>query len=95
MNFENRKVILFLDSATCHPESLQNGLTNIKFVFLPKNTTYRLQPLGACIIRNFKLKYRKLYFCFVVSRVSDSQTASQIIEEVHILRAISWLQTAC
>ena len=39
MNFENRKVILFLDNATCHLESLQNGLTNIKLVFLPKNAT--------------------------------------------------------
>ena len=32
MNFENLKLILFLDNATCHPESLQNGLTNIKLV---------------------------------------------------------------
>ena len=36
MNFENRKVFLFLDkNATCHPESLKNGLTNIELVFLP------------------------------------------------------------
>ena len=47
MNYENRKVIMFLDNVTCHPESLQNGLTNIKLVFLPKNTTFRLQPLDA------------------------------------------------
>ena len=32
MNFENRKVILFLDNATCHLESLQNGLTTIKIL---------------------------------------------------------------
>ena len=42
INFENRKVILFLDNATYRPESLLNGLTNIKLVFLPKNTTSRL-----------------------------------------------------
>ena len=36
MNFENRKIIMFLDNATCHSESLQNGLANIKLVFLPK-----------------------------------------------------------
>ena len=53
-----------------------------------------LQPFGAGIIRNFKLNYRKLLLRFVVSRGKDNQTASQIIEEVHILRAISWLQTA-
>ena len=38
MNFENRKVISFLDNVTCHPEFLQNGLTNIKLVILGKNT---------------------------------------------------------
>ena len=80
MNFENHKVILFLDNATCHPEILQNGLTNIKLVFLPKNTTSRLQPLDAGIIRNFKLKDREL-----LCHINNNQTASQIIEEVHIL----------
>ena len=34
--FENHKVILFLDNATCRPESLHNDLTNIKLMFLPK-----------------------------------------------------------
>ena len=93
MNFGNCKVIPFLDDVTCHPESLQNHLTKIKLVFLPKNTTSRLQPLDVGIIRKFKLKHRKLLFRFVVSRVSDSQTASQVIEEVQILRAMLWLQT--
>ena len=74
MNFENRKVFLFLDdNATCHPESLKNGLTNIEPVFLPKNTTSRLQPLDAGIIKNCKLKYRKQLRSFIVSRVNDSQ----------------------
>ena len=93
MNFGNCKVIPFLDDVTCHPESLQNHLTKIKLVFLPKNTTSRLQPLDAGIIRKFKLKHRKLLLRFVVSRVNDSQTTSQVIEEVQILRAILWLQT--
>ena len=57
---KKRKVILFLDNATCHPETAQAGLKNIKLVFLPKNTISRLQPLDAGIIRNFKHKYRKL-----------------------------------
>ena len=57
--FENRKVIPFLENATCHPESIDDKFANIKIVFLPKNTISRLQSLDAGIIRNFKVKYRK------------------------------------
>ena len=69
-------------------------MKNIKLVFLPKNTTSRLQPLDAGIIRNFKHKYRKLLVRYVVSRIGEGKTASQIIKEVHALKAITWLQTA-
>ena len=64
---ENRKVVLFWDNATCHPETLKGKLTKIKLVFLSKNTTTRLQPLDDGINRNFKHKYRKLLVCYVVS----------------------------
>ena len=57
--FEDRKVILFLDNATCHPESMIGQFSQVKIIFLPKNTTSRLQPLDAGIIQNFKVKYRK------------------------------------
>ena len=60
MNQETRKVILFWDNATCHLETAQASLKNIKLVFLPKNTTSRLKPLDAGIMSNFKHKYRKL-----------------------------------
>ena len=85
---------MFWDSAACHPETAHAGLKNIKLVFLPKNTTSRLQPLDAGIIRNFKHKYRKLLVRCVVSRIDEGKTASQIIEGVHVLKAITWLQTA-
>ena len=47
---EERNVILVLDNAIVHPTSLVDKFTNIKVVFLPKNTTSRLQPLNAGII---------------------------------------------
>ena len=40
--FQDRKVILFLDYATCHPESMIGKFLQIKVTFLPKNTTSRL-----------------------------------------------------
>ena len=51
LNVENQKVLLFLDNAPSHPETLQGKLT--------QNTTSQLQPCYASIIRNFKFKYRK------------------------------------
>ena len=39
---EQRKVVLILDNATCHPKSIIDSFLQIKIIFLPKNTTSRL-----------------------------------------------------
>ena len=44
---EDRKVTFFLDNATCHPEYMIRQFSQIRIVFLPKNTTSTLQPLDA------------------------------------------------
>lgn len=46
---EDRKAILFLDSTTVHPPPLIGKYSNIKVLFLPKNTTSRLQFFNAGI----------------------------------------------
>ena len=94
MACQNRKVLLFLDNAPCHPEMLQQNLTNIELKFLPKNTTSRLQPCDAGIIRSFKLKYRKLLVRYIVSRIDSGSLAADIVKDVNILRSISWIQRA-
>ena len=56
---KERNVILFLDNDTVHPISLVDKFSNIKVVFLPKNTISCLQPLDAGIIQSFKSKYER------------------------------------
>ena len=89
---ERRNVILFLDNATVHPTSLIDMYSNIKIVFLPKNTTSRLQPLDAGIILSFKTKYRKKLMRYVIARINDDLFASEI--DIDILQAITWVADA-
>ena len=42
---ENRKILLFLDSVSSHSPDLVDSFSNVKVVFLPVNTTSRLQML--------------------------------------------------
>ena len=80
-------------NATYHPETFQASLTNVQLVFLPKITTSQPQLLDAAVIKNFKHKHRKMLVRYVVSRTDEVKTASKIIEDVHVLKTITWLQT--
>ena len=71
-----RKIIFFLDNATCYPETVRNNFKNIKLIFLPKCTTSQLHPLDTCIIRVFKCKYRKRLQKYVVLRIEEDKNAS-------------------
>ena len=39
---QNRKILFFIDNAPCHPEDLDGKFSQIEIIFLPKNTTSRL-----------------------------------------------------
>ena len=86
-------VILFLDNATYHPESMVDLLSQIKIIFLHKNTTSgRLQPLDAGIIQNSSIKYRKRLVKYVLAKTNENSTATWSIKDVNILTAIQWAQ---
>ena len=93
LRLEGWKIILFLDNALFQPETLQNNLTNRKFIYLPKRITSRLQLLDADIIRAFKCKYRKCKaaYEYVVSRIDEGRMVSEIIPDVNIVKAIHFL----
>jgi hypothetical protein len=91
MRNEGRSILLLLDNCAAHPNV---DLSNVKLLFLPANTTSRLQPCDAGIIQNVKLQYRKSLCREVVSRVDEMSSATDISRSVDILDAIRWLDHA-
>ena len=100
MRKERRNVILLLDTATVHLTSLTDMYSNIKVIFLPKNTTSRLQPLDTGIIQSFQKKYQKksmryvILMRYVIARINDGLFASEIAKGTYIFQAITWVADA-
>lgn len=76
---QGRKILLLLDNVSSHSPDLKESFSNIKVVFLPKNTTSRLQPLDAGIIKNFKVHYRKLLVRHTLAEINDSDSNASTI----------------
>ena len=83
-----------MDNAGCHPPNVVDKYSNIKVVFLPANTTSKLQPLDLGIIMNFKTCYRKLFMRYIVTKIDKCSTATEIVKSITILRAIQWIAEA-
>jgi hypothetical protein len=87
MQIANRKALILLDNAPCHPEM---ELSNVKLVFLPQNTTAGTEPLDSGIIRNFKVKYCKMLLEFLLS-YEDVTALAYTIKNVNVGDAIDWV----
>ena len=94
MKAERRCILLFLDNAGCHPANLQDKYSNIKIVFLPANTTSRLQPLDLGIIANFKTHYRRLLLQYVIAKIDNASNATEVTSSINVLVAIRWVALA-
>ncbi len=91
MKREKRKVLMFLDNATCHPH-LQ--LSNVKLMFLPANTTSCTQPMDQGIICTFKSHYRRLVLQSLVAKMSSCSSVNDLAKEITVLDAVQWIAAA-
>ncbi|XP_022778438.1 tigger transposable element-derived protein 6-like [Stylophora pistillata] len=91
MRNSNRKIILIVDNCAAHP---QVERSNIKLVFLPLNTTAKLQPCDAGIIQAVKLQYRKKHPPKIAFASDEVESASSLAKKVTIFDAIMWLRHA-
>ena len=87
--FENRNVLMFVDNCSSHPDV---EASNLRMVFLPPNTTSKLQPMDAGIIQSVKINYRKRLLRHLISRMDACNTASELVKLVNILDAILWIK---
>ncbi|GBM56296.1 Tigger transposable element-derived protein 6 [Araneus ventricosus] len=92
MKKQKRKIILFMDNATSHPDDLK--FKNINLVFLPPNTISMLHPLDQGIICSFKVGYRKLLLRHVLSQISSCKSSKELVKSISVLDAISWTMSA-
>lgn len=92
MKLQNRKIILFIDQCTVHPD-LQ--LSNVRVIFFPANCTSKLQPCDLGIIRSFKVFYRKQLVRKAVAELENGNLNDvfklklSVLEAMHFISA-SW-----
>ena len=88
MRRKKRNVLLFLDNAPSHKHDLK--LTNIMLVFLPANTTSKLQPMDQGIIQNFKSHYRNRMLEAAVSNIDNNDLSTDIAKSITVHDAVTW-----
>ena len=90
MRMRGRKVVLLLDNCSAHitVEGLVEhniGLRNTTLLYLPPNTTSKIQPCDAGIIRNFKAYYRRRFNRMLLDRIDRNIEAPN---KINVLDAI-------
>ena len=67
---------------------LQDKFSNIEILFVPLNTTSKLQPLDLGIIANFKAHYKHLFLQHMLARIDEAKNATEVTCSINVLIAI-------
>lgn len=85
---QNKKMLLLLDNCSAHPKL--NNLKAIKLVFLPANTTSKLQPMDQGVIKALKTEFRKLQ----LTKILEHHETSNKPYKLNMLEAIIFISEA-
>jgi hypothetical protein len=90
-----RKVLLLMDNFSAYVAAFNElesmplglGIKNTEVVFLPPNTTSKLQPLDQGIIASFKALYRRSWIRFMLEQ---HDLGFNPLQRMHVLKAIQF-----
>ena len=85
---EKKKVVLIIDNCPAHP--MIHNLKSIELIFLPPNTTSKLQPMDQGVIRSLKAYYKAL----ALQRLVVAIDKGKVLPVFSILDAIKMLDLA-
>jgi len=93
------KMLILVDNAPSHPIYLDEISANVKFIFMPPNTTSIIQPMDQGVISNFKCYYLRRTFSHLLESTdgNDKPTMKEFWKNYNILMAIenishSWME---
>ncbi|KAG0430420.1 Tigger transposable element-derived protein 6, partial [Dictyocoela muelleri] len=89
---KNRKILLVLDNCPGHKITCETS--HIELLFLPKNSTSKLQPLDAGIIRSFKAKFYSYQLSFIVGKITKDVSVEKLFKEFLVKDAIIYAKYA-
>jgi hypothetical protein len=91
---QNRKIALLMDNFSAHKAAVEQlggltGLSNVRVVWLPENTTSHYQPDDQGIIRTLKAHVRNHFLAWQVDQL-DTHGFDKPVPKVNVLQAIRW-----
>ena len=84
---QNRSVILLLDNFRGHQVPHRS---NVRLEFLPPNTTSKLQPLDAGIIKSFKDHFKTCVAETMMRQIFENKSAEDFSKSIEIYDAVAW-----
>ena len=99
MYHRKRNIVVLLDNFSAHEAAVrelggERGLSNIRIIWLPKNTTSHYQPCDQGIIHALKAHARKRFLAWQVSQYDSFIDHNTAISKANLLQAIHWIVTA-